>query len=123
MPSALRLPALDDPKPRRRPFRMPLLRHSEDIAAVVDLRDAQHRHLRHAARLVEGAARRTVDQPLVGHVLEQALELDLVLPGQAERPRDLALARRLVRRGDEIEDLLAAGKAGGALKAYVGMAN
>ena len=48
-----------------------------------------------------------VDQSLVGHVLEQGLEHDLVLPVQPERPRNLALARRLVRGRDEIEDLLA----------------
>ena len=85
---------------------------AQTLAAVVDVGDPQHRDFRHAARLVEGAAGRAVDQPLVGHVLEQALERDLVLPRQPERPRNLALARRLVGRGDEVEDLLAAGKAG-----------
>ena len=42
--------------------------------------DAQHRDLGHAARLVERAPARMIDQPLVGHVLEQALQVDLVLP-------------------------------------------
>src|SRR4029079_376412 len=88
---------------------------AEDVAAVIDLADPQHRHLGHAAGLVEGAAARMVDQPLVGHVVEQALQLDLVLPGDVECPCDLALARRLVRRGDEIEDLLAGWQSGGAL--------
>src|SRR5258705_1430501 len=62
--------------------------------------------------LVEGAAARMVDQPLVGHILEQRLEFDLVLPRKPKRPRDLALPRRLVGRSDKIEDLLAVGQAG-----------
>jgi hypothetical protein len=64
---------------------------------------------------VERATGRRVDKSLVGHILEQALEVDLVLPRQPERPRDLALASRLVGRGDEVEDLLAGGQACGAL--------
>ena len=39
--------------------------------------------------------------------LSRRFKLDLVLPRQPERTRDLALARRLVGRGDEVEDLLA----------------
>ena len=93
---------------RRRGLGMPLLGHREDVAAVVDLADPQHGDLGHPARLVERPPARMIDQPLVGHVVEQPLQVDLVLPRQAERPRDLALARRLVGRGDEVEDLLAA---------------
>ena len=50
--------------------------------------------------------------PSSRHVAEQRLERDLVLPRQAEGPRDLALAGRLVASLDEVEDLLAGGKAG-----------
>jgi hypothetical protein len=35
---------------------------------------------------------------------------------KAECPRDLALARRLVRRSDEIEDLLASGETSGSIR-------
>ena len=63
-----------------------------DHLAVVDIDHAQHRHLRHAAHLVEGAAGGAVDQPLVAHVPQELLQRDLVVPGQAERARDLALA-------------------------------
>ena len=72
------LAALDHAQPRRRPrLRLPALRHRDDTIAI-GIDDAQHRHLRHAARLVEGATWRGVDQPLVRHVLEQRLERDLV---------------------------------------------
>src|SRR3954447_15479626 len=112
-------PALDQPKLGRRRFRMPLLGHGADLTAVIDLDHAQHRHLGHAARLMERAARRAVDQSLVGHVLEQALQIDLLLPRQPKGSRDLALARRLVGRSDEIEGLLAAGQACGALAGLI----
>ena len=49
--------ALHHPQPRRRPFRLPALGHRPGAAAIVDVDDAQHRHLGHAAHLVEGAAR------------------------------------------------------------------
>ena len=55
---------------------------------------------------------RGVDQPLVAHVAEQGLQRDLVVALEAERPGDLALARGLVARLDEVEDLLAGGQAG-----------
>ncbi len=71
----------------------------EDVAAVVDLDDPQHRHLRHAARLVESAAGRAVDQPLVRHVLEQALEVDLVL--RRDRPNARAISRLPAGWSDE----------------------
>ncbi len=111
-------PPLDQPQPRRRGFGVPLLGHGKDVAAVVDLADAQHRHLGHPAGLVEGAATRMVDQPLVGHVVKQALQIDLVLAAKPERPGDLPLARRLVGLSDEIEDLLAARQAGGVLAGH-----
>ena len=82
--------ALDHAQPRRRAVGVPLLRHGEDVAAVVGLDDPQHGDLRHAARLVEGAAGRAVDQPLVGHVLEQRLERILSWP---DRPNARAISR------------------------------
>ena len=110
--------ALDHTKTRRRPIGMPLLRNGEDIPAVVGLDDAQHGDLRNSARFVEGAAGRAVDQPFVGHVLEQRLELDLVLTRESEGARDLSLARRLVGCRDEVEDLLAAGQSGGSFAGH-----
>jgi hypothetical protein len=92
----LSLGALDHTQLRRRTLARPLFGNPADVAVLVRLDDPEHRHLRHAARLVEGAAGGRVDQPVVGHVLEQRLERDLVLPGQAEGAGDLALARRLV---------------------------
>jgi hypothetical protein len=59
---------------------------------------------------VEGAAGTGVDQAFIAHVLEQALQRDLVLALEAERLGDLALARGLVGRLDEVEDLLAGGQ-------------
>ena len=97
---------LHHPKPRRRPFRLPALRHRPGAAAVVDVDDAKHRHLGHAAHLVERAPGRGIDQPFVGHVAQQRLERDLLIALEPERPRDLALAGRIVRRLDEVEDLL-----------------
>jgi hypothetical protein len=108
-------PPLHEAQPRRRRLGVPLLRDGPAIAAVVDGGNAKHGHPGHAPGLVEGTARRAVDQALVGHVLEQALQVDLVLAGQPERARDLALAGRLVGRSDEVEDLLAAGETGGSL--------
>jgi hypothetical protein len=67
---------------------------------------------------MECAAGRAVDQPLVRHVLQQSLEVDLVLTGKPERPRNLPLARRLVRRSDKIEDLFSAWQAGSALPGH-----
>ncbi len=50
--------ALDDPELGRRRFRMPLLGHGADLAAVIDIDHAQHRHLGHSAGLMERAAGR-----------------------------------------------------------------
>src|SRR6476469_1122690 len=97
---------------------MPLLWHRPRRAVVVDGLDSKNRDLGDAAGLVERAAGRAVDQPFVGHVLEQALEIDLVLARKPECPGNLALARRLVGRSDEVEDLLAAGQSGGALAGH-----
>ena len=77
---------------------------------LVDRLYPEYRNLRYPARLVERAARGRIDQPFVSHVFQEALQVDLHLAGEAERPGDLALSGRLVGRGDEIEDLLAAAK-------------
>ena len=96
-------------------FGLPAFGHGPGGAAIVDIGNAQHRHLGQAAKFVEGAAGGAVDQPLIGHVLQQRLQQDLVLRGQPEGARNLALARRGRRGGDEIEDLLAGRQAGRAL--------
>ena len=75
--------------------------------AILDLDHAQHGDLGHAAHAVERGAL-AVDQAFVGHVLEQRLELDLLLPLAARMPARSRACRRVRRIGDEIEDLLAA---------------
>ena len=120
-PERATLAAFDQTNARRRPSRHAIALAPRRHGRCHRPTDAQHRHLGHAARLVEGASGREFDQPFVRHVLEQALEVDLVLPRQPERPRDLALPRRLVGRGDEIEDLLAAGQAGGRIAGRPGV--
>ena len=92
-------------QPRRRGFSMPLLGYREHLP-VLDRHHPQHRHARHPARLLESPSRRRVDQPFVGHVLEQRFEQDLLVRRQPERPRNLALAGGLARLLDEFEDLL-----------------
>ena len=64
-----------------------------------------------------------VDQPLVGHVLEQRLEHDLVMARQVEGARDLALARGLAGLLDEVEDLLAGRQAGGGFAGHWHLVN
>ena len=110
-PSALWRPRSCSRSARLGPLVLPALGDRPGLAAIVDIDHAQHGHLGHAAHLVEGAARCAVDQPLVAHVAQQLLERDLVVAGQAERARDLALARGGIGRLDEIEDLLPGGKA------------
>src|SRR3546814_2995351 len=55
---------------------------------------------------------------VVGHILEQRLQLDLVSTVEREMLRDLALADRLVGLRNEVEDLLAAGQAGRNIRAF-----
>jgi hypothetical protein len=104
--------ALAHAQPRRRCIGLPALGRRPDRAAVVGIDDAQHRDLGQAAKLVEGAPRSAVDQPLIGHVLEQRLERDLLLRGQPEGARDFALSRRDIGGDDEIENLLPGRQAG-----------
>jgi hypothetical protein len=108
--------ALADAQARRGRIGFPALRHRPGLAVLIDVHDAQHGDLGDPAHLVEGAARGAVDQPFIGHVLQQRLQRDLVRPVQPEGARDLTLARRRVGIGDEIEDLRAGRKAGGSFR-------
>ncbi len=111
-------PTLDHAQPRRRRVGMPAFRLRQDLA-VIDRDDPQHGHPRHPARLVEGAAGRAIDQPLVGHVLEQGLQHDLVMAREPERAGNLALSRGLSGGFDEVEDLLGGRQAGGRFAGHV----
>src|SRR3546814_1388979 len=51
----------------------PALGNGDDVLPV-HIDDAQNRHFRHAAHFVKGPPRRTVDQALVRHILEQRSE-------------------------------------------------
>ncbi len=96
------LAALHNAQARRRlAFGLPMFRDRDDLC-VVDVDHAQHRHLGQPAHLVEGAARCAVDQPFIGHVLEQRLQRDLLIAQQAKGARNLALAGRCVGRGDKV---------------------
>jgi len=97
---------------------MPLLGNRPHRAAVVDRLDSKHGDLGDAAGLMEGTAARMIDQAFVGHVVEQALQVDLGLAGEAERARNFTLSGRLVGRSDEVEDLLAGGEVGVALAGH-----
>ena len=57
--------------------------------------------------LMESAPRRHVDEPFVGHVLEQRLERDLVGAVQREMLGDLPLPDRAGAVLDKTQDLLA----------------
>src|SRR3546814_15835946 len=72
--------------------------------AALDRRDAQHRHARQAAMFVKGAAGRQVDEPFVGHILEQRLQRDLVITVEREMLRDLAL--RSEEHTSELQSLM-----------------
>ena len=100
------------PQPRRRGgiVGLPAIRNG-NCFAILNLDHPQHRNLGHAAHPVERAAI-AIDQAFVGHILEQRLELDFLLPLQPERSRNLALAGWFIGIGNKFEDLLAGGKAG-----------
>ena len=104
--------ALDQPQPRRRGAIVgaPGIGNG-DCLALLDVDHAQHGDLGHAAHAVEGGLL-AVDQAFVGHVAQQPLERDLLLPLEPERLGDLALAGGGFGRLDELDDLLLAGQAG-----------
>ena len=110
--------ALNQTEPRRRHafVRLPAVRHGQRLT-IFGPNHAQHSNFRHAAHAVERAAV-AVDQALFGHVLEQRLELDLLLPFQAESARNLTLSSGFFAAGDEIQDLLAARQTGLLLGAF-----
>ena len=101
----------DHPQAGWRPLPLPSVGHRD--RAVLDGDHAKHGDPGNAPRLMKGAAGRGIDQPFVGHVLEQGFEHDLVMPAKPERPRDFPLAGRLIRRRDEVEDLLGGREPGG----------
>ncbi len=109
----------DIAKLRRRRFRFPMLRLGPDVPVFIGLDDLQHRHLRDSADLIESAALRGLDQPLVAHLVEELLQRDLVIALDSEGARDLALPRRLVGGGDEVEDLLPGGQSGGGFSRHL----
>src|SRR5690606_6177413 len=78
---------------------------------VFDIDHTQHGDLGHAAHAVEGGLL-AVDQAFLGHVLEKALERDLLLALEAERLGDLALSGRSLGRLDELDDLFFRRQAG-----------
>src|SRR6185437_13113143 len=89
-----------------------------DLPVLVRLDDMENSHPRNPANLVEGAAARRLDQPLVSHVVQQLLESDLVVAAKIEGARDLALSGRLIGRRNEIEDLLSARQPFGAVAGH-----
>src|SRR3546814_21183765 len=72
--------ALDHPDPGGRGVAFPALGHRERATAVVDVGHAQHRDLRHPARLVQVAARAAFAQYVICNALHHTLYSDLVPP-------------------------------------------
>ncbi len=116
-PRTFRASLLHHAQPRRGTGAFPAFGHRPDIAAL-DRRDAQHGYARQAAMFVKGAARRQIDEPLVGHIPEQRLQRDLVIAVEREMLRDLAFADGLVGRRNEVEDLLTGRQAGGYIRTF-----
>ena len=77
---------------------------------TVNCHNFQHCDLRHAPHFVKRAARGHIDQPFIGHVLQQRLQRNFLIAAQTKLARDLALARRVLRRLDEFQYLIAGGK-------------
>ena len=93
---------LDHPQARRRGGVFPSVGHG-NRHAIVNITDADHRHLGQAAALVQVAAGAGFQFAGLHHFLEQRLQSDLVLRVQAERLGDLALAHAGFLGGDEIQ--------------------
>ena len=77
---------------------------------TVNRNNFQHRNFRHAAHFVKSAARGHVDQPFIGHVLQQRLKRNFLIAAQTKLTCNLALARRLLRRLDKFQYLIAGGE-------------
>ena len=90
---------------------LPIFRHSDNSFAV-NIRNPQHRDFRHSPQFVERTTRRRVDQPFIGHILQQRLKRDLVRAVEAKSARNLSLSSRRGGGGDEVEDRLPRGQAG-----------
>ena len=88
---------------------LPIVRNSDSLT-VLETNHPEDGDAGHPAHRVKGGAL-AVDQPFLGHVFQQGLQRDLLVPLQAEGAGDLALADGLIAAGDEVEDLLAAGQA------------
>ena len=100
---------LDDTQLRQwYPIRFPTFRNGYQLVAI-DIDNFQHGDARNTAHLVECAARGCIDQPFVGHILEQRFQSDLVASEKPESARNFALACWFFRRLDKFEDLLATG--------------
>ena len=97
-------------------FRFPPLRDRDQLVAA-DIDDFQHCNLGHAAHLMESPSGSEIDDPLIGHILEQRFQRNLIAAMQTKGARDLALASGLTRLLDKFEDLLAGRQ---ALKAFFG---
>ena len=65
----------DDDARRGSPFLVPFDRHADRLALVVDAFDGEHGDRGQVARAVDMLAP-AVDQAVVGHVLQQALQAD-----------------------------------------------
>ena len=106
---------LDHAQARRRGgvIGLPIVRDSNRLA-VLDVGHPQHGHSRHPAHGMKRGPP-AVDQAFIGHIAQQGLERDLLLPFEPERARNLALAGGRGGAGDEIEDLLGRGQAGSGI--------
>ena len=87
-------------------FGIPIVGLGDEVA-LVHSNNRERRDLGHPAHAVEGALL-AVDQAFLGHVLEQRLQFDLLLPLEPEGLGDLTLAGGNVGGLDEVEHLLRA---------------
>ena len=93
------------------PFLVPFDRNADRLALIVDAFDREHRDGGEVARPLDVLSP-AVDQAVVGHLLQQALQADPLAAGEPEGARDLALAGLAGMLGDECEDRLAGRKLG-----------
>ena len=84
----------------------PAFRHRKRLITV-NFDYLKHGNLGNAAHFVERAPRSHIDEPFVGHVLEQSLQRNLLIPTQPEFSSNLALASGYIALLYESKDLLA----------------